>query len=73
MVGEGHVAHIDHVLQQGEGIHRQIPEGVLHQPGALPLLQGRHQGQGNRSGQLRITRKHKQQPLPLGSGMATAA
>ena len=34
VVGEGNVAHIQHVLQQGHGIHRQVPEGVLHRPAA---------------------------------------
>ena len=47
VVGEGHVAHIEHVLQQREGIHRQVAEGVLHQPAIgpaiRPFLQQRHQ------------------------------
>jgi hypothetical protein len=55
------MAHIEHVLQQGEGIHGQIPEGVLHEPARL--LQHRHQGQGHRRGGGRLAGEHEQQAL----------
>ena len=42
VVGEGHMAGIEHVLQQGQRIHRQVPEGVLHHPARL--FQLRDQG-----------------------------
>ena len=44
VVGKWNVAGIQHVLQQGQGIHRQVPEGVLHDPARV--LEHRYQRQG---------------------------
>ena len=70
VVGEGHMAHIEHVLQQGEGIHRQVAEGVLHQPAGF--LKHGHQRQGHGRSRGRVAGKNKQQPLGAGCGVAAA-
>ena len=69
------MAHIEHVLQQGEGVVGQIAEGILDGPGGRVLLEHRHQGQGHGVGRGGITAEHKQQPLGRGGGVgpATAA
>ena len=71
VVGEGHVAHIEHVLQQGERIHGQIPVDVLEQPTGLLHLW--NEGQGNGWGKVRLASKHKQQTLATRRGVAAAA
>ena len=70
VVGEGHMAHIEHVLQQGEGIHRQVPEGVLHQPDGV--IQQGHPRQVSQIGLLALAGENKQQALGRGSGMGAA-
>ena len=70
VVGEGHMAHIEHVLQQGEGIHRQVPEGVLHQPEGV--IQQGHPRQVSQIGLLALAGENKQQALGRGSGMGAA-
>ncbi len=73
VVGEGNVAHIQHVLQQGDGVHGQVAERVLHRPAVGVLLQGWHQGE--LTGVCGIGGPHpdEQQPLPRGCGKAGAA
>ena len=73
VVGEGHVAHIQHVLQQGDGVHGQVAERVLHRPAVGVLLQCRHQRQLPGICAVRGAHPHKQQPLSAGGRQAGAA
>ena len=72
VMGEGNVAHIEHVLQQGQGVIGKVAEGVLHQPAGGRLLQHRDQGQRHRGSRPRLPREHEQQPLASGGGIGTA-
>ena len=73
VVGEIDVADVEHVLQQGECVHRQVTEGVLQQPRPIALVvDHRHGGQGNGGGGRGVARENEQQALGFGGGKAAA-
>ena len=88
MVGEGHVAGVEHVLEHGQGVHGQVPEGVLHGPAAGfcrlgGLLSSRlggllggplsqHRHQGHRLASRLVGLAGKHKQQPLGLGGGVA-
>ena len=72
VVGEGNVTDVEHVFQQGNGIHRQIPKGVLHRPAVWVVIQCRHQWQLSGVSGIGGTHPDEQQSLPRGCRQAGA-
>ena len=72
VVRERHVAHIQHVFQQGDDVHGQVAERVLHRPAVGVLLQCRHQRQLLGICAVRGAHPHKQQSLSAGGRQAGA-
>ena len=73
VVREGDVAHIQNVFQQGHGIHREIPKGVLDRPALRPFVENRHQWQRRWIGRIRRPHPDKQQSLSARGRQAGAA
>ena len=64
---ERHMTHIQHIFEQGERIHGEVAERVLHDPSIGPsiplLLKQRNQRRVFGPSHLRITGPHEQQSL----------
>jgi hypothetical protein len=63
VVCEGNVAHIQDVLQQGDGIHWEIAKGVLNRPALRLFVENRYQWQGREISGIRSAHPDKQQSL----------